>query len=526
MDLSDRLARFAPVSLAADRDPLSERQQAMVLRLIDAGRELHTLYLRQIWPGSPQMRADLAASRDPDDRLRLRLFDLMCGPWDRFEQDRPFMGTRPRPLEGDFYPQGFDQKEMDAWLEEHPADAEAFTGFFSVIRRQDDALLAVPFHQVYKAELEPAAEALHEAAALAEYSPLAEYLKLRAQALLSDEYFDSDCAWVGLQDGPLEVVFGPYEVYEDRLFGYKAAYEAMVGIRDLEESARFQELVEHLPTMAAQLPVAKAYQGEVFGLASPIVVADTVYNAGMLSRVAIPTAFVLPNDRRVRTTVGTKKVMIRNVYQAKFDKIVYPIAERLLDPEQVAALSFESSFAHVLLHEISHALGAQMIPGPDGDLQPVHKPLRELFTTIEECKADIVGLYNVLFLADQGVFPREWSEIAPVAYLASIFRLTRLGVGRAHSRGNLLALNFLREAGAVRRDSATGRFRAEAGAMAQAVEELTRILLIIEGDGDYEGARALVERYAQVTDEASEAWGQLDDVYMDLAPTYPWVDAS
>ncbi len=524
MNLEERWARFAPVALTADPERLTERERALVRRLIEVGRQVHTLYLRQVWPGNPDLRADLAASPDPADRLRLRLFDLMGGPWDRFDDDHPFVGDAPRPAEGDFYPPGFTPAELDAWLADHPEERPAMTGYFTLIRRREGGgLEAVPYHRAYKEALEAIAAALAAAAALADHAPLAEYLELRAQALLTDDYFDSDCAWVALQDGPLEAVVGPYEVYEDRLLGYKAAYQAMVGLRDAEESDRLRGLVDALPALAAHLPVPREYQGEVAGLASPITVVDTLMNAGLLAAVAIPTAFVLPNDRRVRTTVGTKKVLLRNVYQAKFERIVRPIAERLLEPEQAAAIAFAPAFAHILLHEVSHALGAQMIPGPDGALQPVPQALRDLFPPIEEAKAEVVGLYNLLFLVRERFFPEEWRDQAPPAFLASILRLTRTGTEQAHARANLLAWNLFCETGAIRQDRSTGRFRAEPHKMAQAIKELSAILLRIEGEGDMDAAQALLRRYGAVPEELRRAWAEVADVPLDLAPTYPGV---
>ena len=523
MDLTERLARFAPITLTADRSRLGERQQTMAEHLIAAGRKIGGIYRRQIWSGNADLRARLAASDDPQDRLRLRLFDLMGGPWDIFDEGHPFIGENRRPQGGDFYPEDLTREEFESWLEEHPEDRPAFTGYFSVIRRHGEDLKAIPFHRAYRPWLEPAAEALQKAARLSDHAPLSDYLNLRAEALLNDDYFDSDCAWVALQDGPIEVAIGPYELYEDHLFGYKAAYQCMVGVRDLEESARFRSLVDQLPTMAAHLPVPPAYRGKVTGLASPIVVADTVYNSGLLATVAIPIAFVLPNDPRTRLAVGTKKVMLKNIIRAKFDQIVVPIAEDALDPDQAAAVSFEGYFALVLLHEISHALGLREVPGPDGTRQPLHQVLRDLFSPIEECKAEVVGLYNVLFLAEEGVFPQEWQESAPGAFLASILRMTRMGTGGAHARGDLLAFNFLREAGAIRWDRQTGRLWADARKTAPAIAKLAGILLRLGGDGNYAGAQALLRQYGQVPPELQKALDLVrGELPLDLAPTYPW----
>ncbi|MBN1483765.1 MAG: peptidase [Chloroflexia bacterium] len=523
MDIQQRLDRFAPVALTAERKDLDPAQWAMVQRLIEAGRLLGQIHLRQIDPANLALRQDLAASDDPQDRLRRRLFDLMAGPWDRYADDEPFVGDRPRSPGGDFYPADMSKLEFEAWLEGHPVDRGAFQGYFSVIRRRGPDLVARPYHQVYREWLEPAAEALSSAAALSDHGALSDYLSRRAQALLDDDYFESDCLWVALQDGPIEALFGPYELYEDKLFGYKAAYQAMVGLRDLQESARFHDLVDYLPTMAAHLPVEKAYQGRAEGLASPIVVADAVYSAGLLATVGIPVAFVLPNDRRVRTAVGTKKVMLKNIIRAKFEHIVQPIAEQLLDREQVDALAFEPDFVHVLLHEISHALGAQVIEGPEGPL-PVHQSLQDLYSTIEECKAEIVGLYNVLFLVREGFFPSEWADMVPVAYLANIFRLTRRGGRGAHARANLLAFNFFQEAAAVRHDAGSGRFRIDPKKTAAATKELAAILLRLEGRGDYGAAKALVDRYVRLPDVLGRSYEGLADIPLDLAPTYPWAE--
>ncbi len=524
VDASERLARFAPVTLTADPNRLSARQQTLVHRLIAAGRQINEIYLHQVWAGNAALREQLAAD-DASPDLR-RLFELMGGPWDHMDEDKPFVGDQLRPAGANFYPEDLGPEEFAAWLEEHPHDRPALTSYFTLIRRHGAGLKAVPYCQEYRQWLEPAAEALSDAARLAEHTPLAEYLSLRAQALLDDNYFESDCAWVALQDGPIETVIGPYEVYDDRLFGYKAAYECMVGLRDMEEGARFHGLIGMVPLMTEHLPGPPEYRGETRDLASPIVVADTVFNGGQQATAAIPIAFVLPNDPRVRTTVGSKKVMLKNVSHAKFDHILWPIAQDALDPAQTAAVSFDVYFGHILLHEISHVMGARQVSRPDGTEEAVHQALRDLYSPIEECKADIVGLYNVLFLAQEGIWPREWGEQALSTYLAGILRQVRMGGTQgAHSRGSLIAFNFLREQGGLRVDRKTGRLRAELRTMVQGVTELAAILLRIEGRGDYQGARALSNRYVHISPEMENALGQVRrSLPVDLAPTYPWAD--
>lgn len=523
MEVTERLARFVPVALQADRRLLDGQQYATVQHLIAAGRQIQEIYLRQVWGGNPALRAHLAASTDPLDRTRLRLFDLMGGPWDRTDGDVPFVGDQPRPPGAAFYPEDLTPEEFNGWLEEHPEDRPAFTGYFTLIRREGEVLQAVPYHQAYRPWLEAAAEELLQAAQEAEHAPLHEYLKGRAQSLLNDDYYDSDCAWVALQDSPIEAVIGPYEVYDDKLFGYKAAYECMVGVRDPAEGARLRSLVGDLPALAAHLPVPGCYQGTVAGLASPIVVVDTVFNAGEIATAAIATAFVLPNDPRVRGTIGTKKVMLKNVARAKFENILFPVAQDALEPDQVASVTFDLYFSHVLLHEISHALGPRQATSPDGSVQPVHQALRDCYSTIEECKADIVGLYNLLYLAAERAFPPEWQEAAPAGYLASILRMVRLGTAGAHARGNLLGFNFLWENGAIRQDRQTGRLQADPSRTAKAVEEMCRILLQSEGDGDYNRARALIDRYVRVPPELQRAQGLIrPGLPLDLVPLYPW----
>ncbi len=517
-DIAERLARFEPTELVADLSSLSQEERQVLEILVEAARYMDEIFLRQVWQGNPDLRAALQGAEGPEMEATRTYFDVSFGPWDRLEEMEPFLGTRSHPQGAGYYPEDMDPSEFEGWLAEHPEDEEAFTSEFTVIRRQDGGLVAVPYAQEYRQWLEPAIAKLRQAAEATDNASLGSFLSLRADAFENDDYYDSDVAWMDL-DSPVEVTIGPYETYEDSLFGYKAAYEAFVTVALSAESAALEGFKLELPWLELNLPIPDEHKNLDRGTESPIRVVDVLFVAGDTKAGVQTLAFNLPNDERVREAKGSKKVMLRNILRAKFDKILVPIAERVLAPEDLARVSFDAFFNESLHHELSHGLGPGLI-NIDGRDTEVRLELKELYSTLEEAKADVMGIYNILALIDKGVMPKELRESLEATYVAGLFRAARFGVHEAHGQGVVSQFNYLLEKGALVVDS-EGRFHALSEEFPAAIETLLNEMLMLQATGDYEGTARFLETYGKASEPLLKAIGRLDDVPVDIRPSFP-----
>jgi len=443
-DVDKRLERFAPTDVDFDEKLVKPAYRKVLIKLVQAAKILDDIYLDQVSAENRALRARLVAQQAP--QAALDYFDVMYGPWDRLEGDKPFIGSAEKPLGAGFYPEDLTKEQLEAWIKAHPEQEKAFRGYFTVVRRQGDKLAAVPYSEAYKARLEQAAALLREAAKLSPHKALSKYLELRAAAFLSNDYFDSDMAWMDLGDSPLEVVVGPYEVYEDRLMGYKAAFEAFINLHDPVYSARLQKLAKYNTQVERNLPLPRKYFTKR-GTASPISVVIELFTAGDTRAGVQTAAFNLPNDERVRTKKGSKKVMLKNVTQAKFNQVLVPIAKQIVDEKLISSIDFDTYFTDILLHEMAHGMGPGQIT-VGGKKTTVNRALKELYPHMEECKADIVGLVNGAYLIKKGALPRAMAKKLPATYLAGVFRATRFGTEEAHGKAVLVAFNYLRKGGA------------------------------------------------------------------------------
>src|SRR5262245_51099547 len=375
---------------------------------------MHQIALRQLDTQNPALRGRLAA--DSRYKEALTYFDMMLGPWDRTDpQQRPFIGTRTRPPGGGFYPTDLGKAELEGWIASHPEDKEAFQSYFTTIRRQGTRLVAEPFATTYRDLLEPAAARLREAAALAGDPRIATFLEKRAAAFSSNDYLDSDIAWMDLGEAPLEITMGPYETYDDELMGWKASYEAFIGLRDAAESARLEKVNASLAEIDRDLPLDPKFRKQAArGGASPISVIQLIYSAGQA--VPHPTAYNLPNDERVRKAKGSKKVMLKNIGEAKFKAATVPITQRVLVESQQALVTFDAFFTFVLMHEMAHGLGPAMVKTAHGE-EEVSKALQDLFGPVEEAKADVCGVVSTQWLVDHDVFPTSLEQGIYAAHL-------------------------------------------------------------------------------------------------------------
>lgn len=521
--LKAKLAKFAPTKIDFDEKLLGPKDRKVVEKLIAAADIMDRLFLIQVDPKNPEIRKKLAA--DPELKEELALFDIMYGVWDRTEHDEPFYGDRPKPKGAGYYPSDMTKQELKKHLKENPEDAKAFKSYFTVIRRKDGKLVAIPYSEFYKEELEKAAKLLEEAAEITESKPLANYLKLRAKAFRTNDYRKSDMAWMDLGDSKLEVVIGPYEVYEDKLFGYKAAFEAFITVRDPVYSERLQKIAKHKTDMEKALPIPDEHKNFKRGSSLPITVVEEIYTAGD-TRAGVQTlAFNLPNDEVVRQKKGYKLVMLKNVAEAKFEKILKPIAKQLMDEKQLALVDFDAFFTNTLMHEAAHGQGPGTITVTrDGKKvkSTVNAELKDIYSVIEEAKADMTGLYLTELMIKKGVLPKELGRKVFASYLAGFFRSVRFGVGEAHGRANLVAFNYLQEKGALAYDPATKKFKIVFEKVKPAVRGIVRKVLMLEATGDYEGSKKFVQKYAKMAPEMKEALERLKrkSIPVDIRPDY------
>jgi len=484
-DIEQRLAQFAPTELAVDLSGLEASEIETLGHILAAARLMDEIFLRQVSVANPVLRPEVA---DLGEAAQI-YFDANFGPWDRLDEMAPFIGRTPHPAGAGYYPIDMSTVEFESWIATHPDEREAFESLYTVIRREADGLVAVPYAEAFLEWLHPAAEHLRAAAAATSNESLARFLESRAAAFASDDYYQSDIDWMDL-DAPVEVTIGPYEVYEDGLFAYKAAFEAFVTIALPEESAALSRFKSKLPWLETNLPIPDEHKNPDRGTESPIRVVDVLFVGGD-SKAGVQTlAFNLPNDERVREAKGSKKVMLRNILRAKYEKMLVPISERVLAAEDQERISFEAFFAESLHHELSHGLGPGLIT-VDGRATEVRKELKELYSTMEEAKADVMGIYNIMALAEQGEISAVVGETIEATYVAGLFRSARFGVHEAHGRGVISQFNYLLEKGALETD-AEGRFHAVAEVFPVAIGELLSEMLMLQALGAYEGTAAFL----------------------------------
>ena len=475
-----RPAIYAEVELTTDLAVLSAKEREMLGLFIDAAAEMDGIFWQQTFPGD---RAALEAATAGDPTVS-RYVTLNYGPWDRLAGDAPFVpGYGDKPKGANFYPVDMTKAEFEA------ANLPDKTSEYTLLRRDGAGkLVTVPYSKEWSAPLGRAAAALNRAAGLAEDPGLAKYLALRAQALTTDDFRASELAWLDMKSNRLDFVVGPIETYDDQLFGYKAAYEGLVLVKDMEWSRRLARYAAMLPALQRGLPVPDAYKAEVPGTDSDLNAYDVVYYAGDANQGGKVIAVNLPNDPEVQLSKGTRRLQLKNVMRAKFDKIMVPIADELIAPSQRRHVTFDAFFANTMFHEVAHGLGIKNTVNGKGE---VGDALKELASGIEEGKADVLGLYMVTRLHEQGELTGALEDYY-VTFLAGIFRSVRFGSSDAHGEANMIRFNYFLERGAFSRD-ADGRYHVDMTKMRAAVDALSSDLLQLQGNGDYDGVRSLVD---------------------------------
>jgi hypothetical protein len=520
--LAAKIRRFAPTVMTANTSSLLPNDRQALQKIIEAAKYYDPLYLRQIWSGNEALLKKLQADQTPLGRQRQHYFTINQGPWSQLDSNERFIeGVPPRPAYANFYPDDITKEEFNAWLNTlSPEEKEKATGYFYTIRREANGKLkSVPYSEEYREFLEPAAKLLREAAALTSNATLRDFLNKRAAAFASNDYYESDVAWMDL-DAPIDVTIGPYETYEDELFGYKAAFEAYVTLRDEAESAKLAKFGKYLQEIEDHLPIDAKYRNPKLGAASPIRVVNEVFSSGEGNSGVQTAAFNLPNDERVVKEKGSKRIMLKNVQDAKFNKTLVPISRVVLNPAQQRDLAFEAFFTHILTHELMHGLGPHNIT-VNGEQTTVRKQLKELYSTIEEAKADITGLWALQYLIDKGVVDKNMERTLYTTNLASMFRSVRFGITEAHGRGVAMQFNYLTDEGAIKFNDKTGTFSVDEAKIKEAVRKLTHELLTIEAEGSYEKAKAILDKYAVIRPQMKSAFDKLSNVPVDIEPMFP-----
>ncbi|MCS6916019.1 MAG: hypothetical protein RMK29_13440 [Myxococcales bacterium] len=514
-------ARFAPVDLTADLSTLPDSERRTLGKLIEAAQVIDAIFVRQVWAGNEALLLELLRDRSTLGQARLHAFVLNKGPWSELDEDAPFVpGVPPRPAGANFYPAGADKAEVERWMRSLPplARREA-AGFFTTIRRGPDGTLrAVPYSIEYQGELERAAALLREAAQLTQQPTLKNFLNKRAQAFLSNDYYESDVAWMEL-DSTIEPTIGPYEVYLDRWFNAKAAFQAYITLRDEAETTRLQRLSAHLQDIEDHLPIEPSLRNPKLGALAPIRVVNSIFSAGDGNCGVQTAAFNLPNDERTVRDKGSKRVLLRNVQEAKFRTVLLPIAQVALSKGEQGRVRFDAFFTHILMHELMHGLGPHTLQR-GGQQTTVRAELQDSYSALEEAKADIAGLYAMQYLIDQGVLDRALERDMYLTFLASSFRTLRFGAQEAHGRGMAVQVNWLLDAGAFR-VAPDGTFTVDPSRIRDAVRALTAEILTIQGRGDRQRAQDLLARLAGVRPEVQRVLDRLHGVPRDIEPRFP-----
>jgi hypothetical protein len=514
-----RIAQFAVAELTADISKLPASEKKALASLIEAAKLLDPIFDRQVWARNPEHRAKLEQDASSEAaKAKLEYFDIMRGPWDRQDHHRPFAHESGRPKGGGFYPEDLTAEDFRAYVAAHPDKKEALEGLFTVVQRDGADLVAVPYSRAYKEWLESAAAKLREAAAHTKNASLKKFLELRAKAFLEDDYYESDKAWMDLES-VVEVTIGPYETYEDELLGQKAAFEAFVTISDPVESKKLAKYKEMLPEMENHLPVPDEVKTKR-GAESPIRVVDVVFTSGDARKSVQTIAFNLPNDERVRKEKGAKKVLLRNLIQTKFDRILRPIGEKILDPAVLPHLSADAFFHEVLFHELSHSLGPAFTKKDGKDVE-VRAALESSFSPIEEAKADVMGAYNVLYMIERGLLPKDFREKLLASYFAGLFRGVRFGVAEAHGKGSALQINRYLEDGAATFDDASGKFRVDLDKLEKSITKLVTDICLLQHRGDKAAVDSMLAKYGIATPAIQKAVTMFTGIPVDIRPRYP-----
>jgi hypothetical protein len=520
-DLRRKIDQFAEVEITSDTSGLTEEEVRVLDLMVRAARLLDPIYNRQVWAGYKELRESLVS--DPSDlsQAKLEYFDIMRGPWDRQDDHKPFAVDFAKPPGAGFYPRDLTEGEWSTYLERHPEQATRLNNLFTMVERKEEGeMVALNYSQAFQEHLVPARDLMRQAAEITDNESLRRFLTSRGDAFLSNDYYESDKDWMDL-DSRVEITIGPYEVYEDKLAAQKAAFEAFVTITDPVESEKLSLYKSLLPKMEENLPIPDEMKS-TRGSESPIRVVDLVFSSGEARKSVQTLAFNLPNDERVRKEKGAKKVMLRNSIQAKFQSILQPIANILMKKKQLSQnlLSPEAFFTNVLFHELSHSLGPAFV-GNNKSNGEVKAALGAYYSGLEEAKADVMGIYNILFMVELGHLPQDMVNKVLFTYIASLFRSLRFGVTEAHGKGAALQLNRFLEEAAVQFLPAEETYQVNFNKLRESVTALVRDICTWQHNGDKAGVEDVFQKYGKLDQTTQDSLDSLTEVSVDIKPCYP-----
>jgi hypothetical protein len=518
-DLSARLATYKSVRMPYNPTKLSLRERQMVDKLVDASQYLEAIFWRQNDAEALTLYQQLAGSASPQDQRLRKLLFINAGRFDMLDNNQPLIGADPMPPGHSLYPAGLTRAQVEEYVKAHPEQQSEIYSPYTVIRRHDDKLEAFPYHMMYRPFLEPAAKALRAAAALSADPAFANFLRLRADALLSDDYYPSDLAWVDLKDPKFDIILAPYETYIDDLLGVKTSYGGAVLIRNDAESKKLAVFQEYGPDIQDALPLPAADRPSKHGLRAPMEVVDAPFRAADLEHGYQAVADNLPNDPRIHKEKGSKKIFFKNFMDARVNYIILPLARRAMRPDQAALVSGEGYLAHTMMHEISHGLGPDLARIGDKQLD-INEAIGPVFSGLEEAKADVLGVFGLDWLMDHGYLPKSKRDVYYASYVADMFRAVRFGVAEAHGKAEMMEFNYLAERGVITRDPATGRYALDFEKMQPAIDSLAKELLDQEATGDRARAEAWFNKYGAMPAELKELLEKQKDIPSEIAPVF------
>lgn len=517
-DLDQRLAKFRRVDMPFHDAGLSTREKRMVNKLVDACQYLEEIYWRQMDPDGLTLYQSLLGSKNPQDVALRRYIWINASRFDLLDEDKPFVGTTAMPPGRGFYPTGLTREQIEKFVADNPKKKDEIYSSTTVVRQSGDQLEGLPYHVAYRSFLEPAAKDLREAAALSDDGAFAKYLRMRADALLSDDYFPSDLAWLDLKDPKFDLIFAPYETYDDDLLGVKATYGAAVLVRNEDESKKLALFQKYVADIQDSLPLAPEDRPSKHGLQSPMEVVDAPFRAGDLTHGYQAVADNLPNDPRVHEQKGSKKLFFKNFMDARVTFIILPVAHHVMRPDQAAKVSGQGYLYSTIMHEICHGLGPAYARTSAGKVS-IREAIGPAYSGLEESKADVVGMYALKWLVDHGALPKDRLEEYYASYVGGIFRTVRFGAAEAHGQAEMMEFNYLQENGAIKRET-SGRYAVDFARMPVAIASLAKILLDIEATGDRARAEAWFKKYDVMPAELVTTLKTASKVPVDLDPVF------